>query len=139
MELDIIKIAYLKFKRINELYAKSNGTNFETVLVLHILYGSEKIYNQTDICDELDLSKQIVNAVIKSLWKQGYVSLSELKDRRYKSVMLTDEGKIYASKLLKPYSDLDYALATEFSTEQVKILATGFNKCVDVFERILQS
>jgi DNA-binding MarR family transcriptional regulator len=138
MELDKIKNAYLQFKRINETYAKSNGTNFETVLVLHILQRNEKVHNQTEICNELDLSKQIVNSVIKSLWKQGYVSLSELKDRRYKSVMLTDVGKIYADKLLKPYSDLDNALTSEFSSEQIKILATGLDKCVEVFERFLQ-
>jgi DNA-binding MarR family transcriptional regulator len=132
-----IENAYLKLRTSNEKYAKSVGVNFETILVLYLLHDTDKIYNQKELCTQLRLPKQFINAIIKSLWEQSYVQLIESKDRRYKRILLTEEGKQYAVKLLSPYTQLEGALADYFSAERLLMLAADIEKYMDAYDRVL--
>lgn len=68
-----------------------------------LIYLCEKegqgIVTQKMICEELSLSKQTVNTIIKSFIKQGIIKLKAMpEDKRNKALTSTDKGKaIYES------------------------------------------
>ena len=145
MENDLKKIAYSSLKEawhkmdnLYNFYAKSVGINFTIILVLQILFESEDVaYTQKELCDKLGLPKQLVNNIMKSFWEQGYVQLREAKDRRNKEIIVTDKGKSYAAKVLKPLEDAESDAWDCFSAEELANLAKTMEKFTTAFEGTL--
>ena len=91
--------AWHRIENLYDVYAKSQGMNFTAILVLEYLSSPGEIYTQKALCEKLSLPKQTVNVIVNSFREQGYVQLTEAKDRRNKELALTDEGKKYAEKI----------------------------------------
>ena len=118
-----LKIIYHKINSLYSSYAKSVGLNYPFILVLQILCDPSQVYTQKAICDELELPKQLVNSIVKTLWEQGYIELEEAKDRRNKEIFLTQHGKRYAAKILKPLAEAeDAALKDVTFTELTNLI-----------------
>lgn len=88
--------------KINELYskwAKQNGLNYNTLMVLYALDSGE--HSQKQICDKWLIPKQTVNTILLSFKKKGYVvfKLSD-SDKREKIIGFTERGKQYADSIL---------------------------------------
>jgi len=128
-----------KMDSLYDLYAKSVGLNFPTILVLQILCGSAETHTQKEICEKLGLPKQFVNSIIKSFWEQGYVELKEAKDRRNKDIIVTDKGKEYALRVLKPLEAAEAVAWACFSAKEIKALARTTEKYIEAFEGALRS
>jgi DNA-binding MarR family transcriptional regulator len=94
----------LLYRDINvqyDIYAKSVGMSYDSALVLCMIYGHEEGCTQKDLRDETFLSKQTINTIITSFWKQGLIKLTELEsDRRMKMVSFTEKGLEYAEKIV---------------------------------------
>ena len=121
-----------------ELYAKSVGLNFTTVITLQFLYEATEVYTQKDICEKLGLPKQLVNSIIKSFWEQGFVKLKEAKDRRNKDIIVTDKGKEYAISVLKPLEDAEATAWENFTDEELTTFVRIMERYVVSFERELK-
>lgn len=127
---------YFVWSQINILYCKwaeHFGLNYTTLMVLYGLdvHGS---MTQKNICDFYGFSKQTVNGIVHDLINDGYVVLeTSTKDKREKLVILTDEGKAYAKKLLTPlYQAEQFAISTIGDEKFMQMLDT-----IDIFNILL--
>ena len=78
---------YCKFRdeqfALYDEYAKNNGILMNTFLVLNVLFYEKDGITQKEICKRTFESKQTVNLIVKSLLKDGYVTLEEnTEDKR---------------------------------------------------------
>ena len=130
-----LKEAWHKLDSQYELYAKSVGLSFTTVLVMQILHDSKEMYTQKDFCEKLGLPKQLINSIITSFWQQGLVQLKEAKDRRNKYIIVTDKGKDYFKSVLNPLEEAESAAWEDFSDEELISFIKTLEKYVVSFER----
>ncbi len=105
-----------------EYYARKNGLQGKSLLILTCLYYTKNGITQNIICEKTYSTKQVVNAAIKTFKKKGYIYLEEQeKDRREKIVKLTKEGYFYASKILDPLEEAEIKAIAKLSSEQQKL------------------
>ena len=133
-----LKEIWHKINNLYDSYAKSVGLNFTTILVLQLLFDSDEVYTQKELCEKLDLPKQLINSIMKTFWEQGYIELKEAKDRRNKKILVTDRGRQYALEVLKPLEDAETMVWDSFSVEEISILASILSKYVKSFESALK-
>lgn len=129
---------WYRIDNLFDRYAKSIGLNFSTMLVLGFIYESEESYTQKDLCEKLELSKQFVNTIITSFWKQGYVELKEAKDRRRKELSLTEKGKEYAEGILRSVRDAETKAWECFTDEEAIAFVNAMEKYGKSFENALK-
>jgi len=137
--ISALKEIWHKMDGAYEFYAKSQGLNTTTVLVAQLLINSpDEVYTQKDICEKLELPKQVVNSIVKSFWEQGFIELREARDRRNKEIIVTQSGRDYKRKMLKPLEDAELAAWEGFSAEEITAFAKTLEKYVKNLERILK-
>ena len=105
-----------------EYYARKNGLQGKSLLILSCLYYTKNEITQNTICEKTYSTKQVVNAAIKTFKNKGYIYFEEKeKDRREKIVKLTEEGYLYASKILDPLEKAEINAIGKLSSEQQKV------------------
>ena len=105
-----------------EYYARKNGLQGKSLLILTCLYYTKNGITQNIICEKTYSTKQVVSACIKTFKKKGYIYFEEQeKDRREKIVKLTEEGYLYASKILDPLREAEEKAIGQLSSEQQKL------------------
>ena len=104
-----------------ECYARRNGLQGKSLLILMWLYYNPNGIIQNKICEHTYSTKQVVNATIKSFEKKGYIFFEEnIEDRRAKKVKLTQEGRAYAAKILEPLEKVEVKAMSKLTEEQQK-------------------
>ena len=94
----------------------------KSLLILSCLYYTNNGITQNTICEKTYSTKQVVSAAIKTFKKKGYIYFEEKeKDRREKIVKLTEEGYLYASKILDPLEKVEINAIGKLSSEQQKV------------------
>ena len=105
-----------------EYYARKNGLQGKSLLILTCLYYTKDGITQNTICEKTYSTKQVVSAAIKMFKNKGYVYFEEQeKDRREKIVKLTKEGYLYVSKILDPLREAEEKAIGQLSSEQQKL------------------
>ena len=105
-----------------EYYARKNGLQGKSLLILSCLYYTNNGITQNTICEKTYSTKQVVSAAIKTFKKKGYIYFEEKeKDRREKIVKLTKEGYLYALKILDPFEKAENNAISKLSSEQQKL------------------
>ena len=105
-----------------EYYARKNGLQGKSLLILTCLYYTRDGITQNIISEKTYSTKQVVSAAIKTFKKKGYIYFEEKeKDRREKIVKLTEEGYLYASKIIDPLEKAVIKVIGELSSEQQKL------------------
>ena len=105
-----------------EYYARKNGLQGKSLLILSCLYYTKDGITQNIICEKTYSTKQVVSAAIKTFKNKGYIYFEEKeKDRREKIVKLTKEGYLYASKILDPIREAEKKVIGQLSSEQQKL------------------
>ena len=105
-----------------EYYARKNGLQGKSLLILTCLYYTRDGITQNIICEKTYSAKQVVSAAIKTFKKKGYIYFEKKeKDRREKIVKLTEEGYLYASKILEPLEKAEINAIGKLSSEQQKV------------------
>jgi len=93
----------LKMDRLYGEYARKKGLTCMSLLVLETIYGTDGC-TQKRICEETNYPKQTVNMIIRSFQEKGWVELETLtEDRRNKAVVLTDDGRSFATDVIEPF------------------------------------
>ena len=91
-----------------EYYARKNGLQGKSLLILTCLYYTKDGITQNTICEKTYSTKQVVSAAMKTFKEKGYIYFEEReKDRREKVVRLTEKGYLYASKILDPLREAE--------------------------------
>ena len=105
-----------------EYYARKNGLQGKSLLILTCLYYTQDAITQNTICEKTYSTKQVVNAAMKAFKEKGYIYFEEQeKDRREKIVKLTKEGYLYVSKILDPFREAEEKAIGQLSSEQQKL------------------
>ncbi len=90
-----------------EKFAKTFGLNYTSMTILDTIQNKQPL-TQKDICSTLFLPKQTVNVIINDFLKKGYLTLKECKkDKRNKEILFTQEGQIFASKVLNALNEVE--------------------------------
>jgi len=93
----------LNMDRLYGEYARKKGLTYMSLLLLETIYGAERC-TQKRISEETNYPKQTVNMIIRSFQEKGWVDLVTLpEDRRNKAVVLTDEGRSFATDVIEPF------------------------------------
>ena len=129
-----LKKTWHKMDGIYSDYAKKMGVNFTTILILECLNDVSKNYTQKELCSYLEIPKQLVNAIIKSMWQEGYVILKEAHDRRNKEIILTPKGADYVASILQPLEAAELASWADFTSDELEKLIA----CMDRYTAALK-
>ena len=128
--------------RTNALYTSwcaAAGQNQYRLFVLYAIDAHAPI-TQKDIADYTGLSKQTVSTVMRSLKEEGLVSLQAGEsDRREKKVCLTQEGTLYAAKVLSPLHDLEQRVFDIMGAERMKQMTDAITLFNLVFEKEMET
>ena len=125
----------LGIEKIYEDYAKSVGLTYMSLTVLQIIYHSDKLCTQKNICEDSRYNKQIVNSIIKTFYAKGYVDLKEIPtDRRNKNVTLTEPGKKYADEILVPLSEIEEKALSVISDKETEQLISLLSRCYEGYK-----
>lgn len=109
----------------NESYARKNGLNGKSLLLLLWLYRIPSGLTQRFLADRTQSTKQVVHAVVKKWLERGYVSfLENPDDKRHKLVCLTDQGRSYASTVIEPLDAAESRAMASLTPDQQEILAS---------------
>lgn len=126
--------AFDQLMSTNERYARQNGLNGKSLLLLLWLYRVPVGLTQRFLAEKTQSTKQVVHAVIKNWRDKGYVSLLENPaDKRHKLVSLTEDGKTYASSIIDRLDRAESrAMATLNPTEQARLaeLVTKYSQAL---------
>ena len=118
---------YCKFRdqqfALYDEYAKRHGMLMNTLLVLNVLFYAKDGMTQAEISKRTFQSKQTVNSIIRNLWTDHYVTISEMpKDRRNKMVEMTEAGRAYCEKVVRHITWAEDAAMAMFTPEEQKRL-----------------
>ena len=103
-----------------ELYARKYGLTAKELFVLDIIWFSEDGCLQSEISERLSATKQTISAIVKKLWKLGYLSLTESEaDRRNKIVRFTEAGMEYTQKIIPPAASAEIDAMAELNGEDI--------------------
>ena len=104
-------------------YAKRHGMLMKTLLVLNALFYAKEGMTQAEICRRTFQSKQTVNSIVRNLWTDSYVTITESpEDRRNKTVQMTDAGRAYCEKAVRHITWAEDTAMALFSPEEQKRL-----------------
>lgn len=123
-------------EKIYEDYAKSMGLTYMSLTVLMIICNAQEPLTQKEICGICYYNKQVVNSITKAFYEQGYICFQELpSDRRNKHVLLTENGKKYASAVLDPLHKIEKRALTELTEKEREQLLDMLRRCYDGYKR----
>lgn len=122
-----------------ECYARKNGLQGKSLLILMWLYYNPNGIIQNKICKQTYSTKQVVNATIKSFENKGYIFFEEnIEDRRAKRVKLTEKGHSYAAKILDPLEEVEVKAMSKLTEEQQKQFIELFTTFNDHFKENIE-
>ena len=118
---------YCKFRdqqfALYDEYAKRQGMMMKTLLVLNALFYAKEGMTQAEICKRTFQSKQTVNSIIRNLWTDHYVTITEIpEDRRNKMVEMTEADRTYCEKVVRHITWAEDTAMSMFTPEEQKQL-----------------
>lgn len=121
-----------------EDYARRHRLNGKSLSILMFIYYISRGVTQNWIGKKTYSSKQVVNATIKKFLDKGYVFFEENPaDKRHKKVKLTEEGRVYASRILDPLEEAEKTALSQFSLEEQEQLLDLFGRYGQALTEIL--
>lgn len=128
---------YLTWQKLNhsyEEYAKQYGLTYISLFILQLIDDGT---TQKELCDILYFPKQTVNKVIQSFEKKGYIVLAEnKKDRRSRSIMLTEKGKKFQSEVIPCIDNAEHSAFASLTKEEQVVMTDLWEKytnhCINV-------
>lgn len=110
------------------LMAKRIGLKENTLSLLYALDDGEA-HTQAQICEAWLIPKTTINTVVRECVEAGYVTLEAGDRTREKSIRLTQNGRDYASGVLKQV----YAIENRAMEKTVKEFLPGFARAIGKF------
>ena len=126
------------FKENDEVYrcaAKTLGISDCSLWILYTLRTEQEAITQKEICEAFYYPKQTVNSALKKLENEGYIALTEMKDRRSKKITLTESGKKLAAKTADKLIEAELAAMSELTDEEQKRFIELFRKYTGLLKK----
>lgn len=121
------------FNNISRTYCKISDKGTE-IWLLYVLDDGEP-HSQKQICEEWGFPRTTLNTIIKQAEAAGYLTLIPIPGkRRERNISLTENGKIYAKKILKPVYQAEEAAMREVLAQKHE----NFVAAIEQFETRLK-
>ncbi len=128
-----LKRFYLSWQKLNhvyEEYAKKYNLTYISMFVLQLIDDGT---TQKELCDTLYFPKQTVNKVILSFEKKGYLTLTESrKDRRSRSIILTDEGRAFQKEVISWIEKAELETYASLTEREQQTMTDLWEKYTDI-------
>ncbi|MBQ2747563.1 MAG: winged helix DNA-binding protein [Firmicutes bacterium] len=112
------------YKDVDELYtnyAKMCGLSESDFWILYALAEAGSVRTQKDLCEWWSISKQTINSALKSLEKEGVVTLSSTEEnKKTKYITLTEKGIEMVEKFIKPLMIAELAAFEMMGKEETR-------------------
>ena len=99
--------------------------------ILYIVQDTEGICKQSDICENISMSRQTVNSALKKLEKDGFLSLSRIEGKMGKAIRLTDYGAQFVKEHIFPVMEAEERACADFSENEKERFMSLFHRLVD--------
>lgn len=106
-------------------YAAQLNLSYTAFWILYITWVQGDGCTQKDICEFWSFTKQTVNSALKSLEQKDYIRLLPMEEnRKSKQILLTDAGRIIASKIIPPLVKAETISFQQLSKEERQALVS---------------
>lgn len=132
----ISQINHVNAKIINlyEQWVKQKGIQYSHFLVLYALIEEEKM-TQKQIGERCHLIKQTVNAIVKSLQAEEYITLEKSENnKKEKWISLTDKGNAYAHSIIDDLFLIEESVSKRVGKQQLETMIEINHQFKDILE-----
>ena len=92
-------------------------------------------YSQQDICNAWSMSKQTVNTIIMHMVQKGFITLEVVPGTRNRKIIcLTDDGKEYGERIVKPIAEGERRAYEKLSLEDKAAFFNTLSKYIDALK-----
>ncbi len=128
-----VNLAITRISGISSNWSTAKGHNASELGIMFVLMSKETV-TQKDICNMTAMPKQTVNNIIREWQAEDYIELvPHPKDKRAKSITLTEKGEAYIQKTLEPVYEMQLGVIDEMGEEEF----LSFSKMLGKYYRIL--
>ena len=119
-------------KEVDDVYhtlALKFGLSDSAMWILCTMRDAKRELTQSEIAQEMSMSRQTVNSAIKNLEKQGYLRLEAVTgDRRNKTLSFTEEGEAFAKRTVDRVLSLEHQIFESLEVEEQEQLTRILRK-----------
>lgn len=109
-------------KEVDDLYhmlALKFSLSDSAMWILCTMREANRELTQSEIAQEMSMSRQTVNSAIKNLAKQGYLRLEAVSgDRRNKTLSFTEEGEAFVKRTVDQVLSLEHQVFENLEVEE---------------------
>lgn len=109
-------------KEVDDLYhmlALKFNLSDSAMWILCTMREANRELTQSEIAQEMSMSRQTVNSAIKNLEKQGYLRLEAVSgDRRNKTLSFTEEGEAFVKRTVDQVLSLEHQVFENLEVEE---------------------
>lgn len=109
-------------KEVDDLYhmlALKFSLSDSAMWILCTMREANRELTQSEIAQEMSMSRQTVNSAIKNLVKQGYLRLEAVSgDRRNKTLSFTEEGEAFVKRTVDQVLSLEHQVFENLEVEE---------------------
>ena len=99
--------------------------------ILYIVQNTKGICKQSDICENVSMSRQTVNSALKKLEKDGYLTLTKIEGKMGKAIRLTEQGNLFVQRHILPVMEAEERACAGFSEEEKETFMGLFHALFD--------
>lgn len=128
------------FKEQDDLYravARRCGLSDCAFWVLYALRESGRPMTQSDVCAAVYQPKQTVHSALKKLMAEGFLRLTEGRDRRSKYLTLTEAGHALMARTVDDVVAAETAAMNTLAAEEQEQLLTLFRRYTTALRQYL--
>ena len=127
---------YKEMDEIYHVYAKEQGISDTVFWILYSLYENNSSYIQKELCSEWHYPPQTVNSALKSLEKQGIISLEAVPgNKKNKLVSLTEHGLTLTQRVIARLTDAERNAILSMTADERKTLLSLTEKYTEFLRR----
>ncbi|MCD8157378.1 MAG: MarR family transcriptional regulator [Clostridiales bacterium] len=120
----MVKNVHLHYeKNLNNIMAEKNMTVSQAMVLFFLKLEGEREINPIDIEKKFSLSRPTITGILKRLEAKGFIIFGESeKDRRYKQILLTEDGNSCLEEIDGMFRLMDNRLCDGFSEEEIEVV-----------------
>lgn len=127
---------YKEMDEIYHVYAKEQGISDTVFWILYSLYENNSSYIQKELCSEWHYPPQTVNSALKSLEKQGIISLEAVPgNKKNKRVSLTEHGLTLTQRVIARLTDAERNAILSMTADERRTLLSLTEKYTEFLRR----
>ena len=127
---------YKEMDEIYHVYAKEQGISDTVFWILYSLYENNSSYIQKELCSEWHYPPQTVNSALKSLEKQGIISLEAVPcNKKNKLVSLTEHGLTLTQRVIARLTDAERNAILSMTADERRTLLSLTEKYTEFLRR----